>query len=255
MSVLRVQRDGAVARLTLNRPAAGNALDLDLAKALRDSAVELSADDSCAVVLIDAEGKLFCSGGDLAAMSAAPSPSDYVSDLAGTMHEALLTLAHSDKIVVGAVHGAAAGGGFGLVLNCDYVVAADSATLVSAYSKVALSPDCGSSYLLPRIAGPTRATEFFLVGSAVDAHTAQLWGVVNSVSPAGQVSVEARRVAQRVAGLPAAARAASKRLLASAWLPGYREHLDQERISIARLAATDESRALREGFLGRAAIG
>ena len=255
MSALRVERDGAIARLTLNRPAAGNALDLELAGALRDSAEALSVDDTCAVILIEAEGRLFCTGGDVAAMSAAPSPSEYVSELAGTVHEALLTFAHSDKIVVGGVQGAAAGGGFGLVLNCDYVVAAESATFVSAYSKVALSPDCGSSYLLPRIAGKTRATEFVMVGRVLDAKTARLWGVVNAVEPVGRVGSEALRVAQKVAGIPAASRAASKRLLAAAWLQGYREHLDQERESIARLAATDESAALRGSFLGKAAVG
>ena len=255
MSVLRVERDGAIARLTLNRPEAGNALDLELAGALRDSAEELTADDTCAVVLLEAEGRLFCSGGDLAAMSAAASPSDYVRELAGTVHEALLSFAHSDKFVVGGVQGAAAGGGFGIVLNCDYVVAAESATFVSAYSKVALSPDCGSSYLLPRIAGPTRATEFVMVDRALDARTARLWGVVNAVESVGRVGSEALRVAQKVAGMPAASRAASKSLLAAAWLPGYREHLDQERESIARLAATDESAALRAGFLEKAAVG
>jgi 2-(1,2-epoxy-1,2-dihydrophenyl)acetyl-CoA isomerase len=251
VTVLRIDRDGPIARLTLNRPAAGNALDLELARALRDSAYALSADESCAVVLIDAEGALFCGGGDLAGMSAAPSPEEYVRELAGTVHEALLAFAASDLVLIGAVHGTAAGGGFGLVLNCDYVVASESATFVSAYSKVALSPDCGTSYLLPRIVGPTRATEFVLVGRPLDAATAKDWGVVNSVEPAEQVAVAAFRVAEKVARVPAQARAASKRLLAAAWLPGYREHLDQERDSIASLSATEESTELRAAFTAK----
>jgi 2-(1,2-epoxy-1,2-dihydrophenyl)acetyl-CoA isomerase len=249
VSVLISQREGAIARLTLNRPSSGNALDIELARALRASAEEISADDSCAVVLLDAEGPLFCSGGDLAAMSAAACPDDYVRELAGTVHEALLAFASSDKTVVGAVQGAAAGGGFGLVLNCDYVVAAQEATFVSAYSKVALSPDCGSSYLLPRIAGPTRATEFVLVGSVLDAATAREWGVVNVVEPAERVPAAALRAAERIAAMPAAARAMSKRLLSASWLPGYREHLDRERDAIARLAASEESAMLRSSFL------
>lgn len=243
--VLRAERVGAV----LARPDEGNALNLELARALRDRAAELSADDSCAVVLIEAEGPLFCGGGDLAAMSAADSPQDYVRELAGTVHEALLTFANSDKVVVGAVQGAAAGGGFGLVLNCDYVVAAESATFVSAYSKVALSPDCGTSYLLPRIAGATRATEFVLAGRALDAVTAHEWGIVSAVVPADEVRAAALRIAEKIAGMPAVARAASKRLLAAAWLPGYAEHLDRERDSIAELAGTEESGALRATFL------
>lgn len=251
MSVLRTEMEGGVARLTLNRPAVGNALDLELAHALRDTATTISADDACAVVLLEAEGHLFCGGGDLAGMSAAPSPEEYVRELAGTVHEALITFAESDKILVAAVQGSAAGGGFGLVLNCDYVVASETATFVSAYSKVALSPDCGTSYLLPRIAGPTRATEFVMVGRALDAATAREWGVVNAVVAADQVGPAAMRAAERIAAMQSTARAASKRLLAAAWLPGYREHLDQERDSIAQLAATDESTALRAAFAAR----
>lgn len=252
MSVLRAVREGSVARLTLARPASGNALNLELARALREHAEEISEDSSVAVVLIDAEGPLFCAGGDLAAMSAAESPQEYVRELAGTVHDALLAFAQSDKPVVGAVQGAAAGGGFGLVLNCDYVVTADSATFVSAYSKVALSPDCGSSYLLPRIVGATRATEFVLASRVLNAPTAREWGVVNTVVPADDVSAEARRIAEKIAAMPAGSRAASKRLLAGSWLPGYREHLDQERDSIAELAGGDESTSLREKFLTKA---
>ncbi|MGO4689625.1 enoyl-CoA hydratase/isomerase family protein [Glaciibacter sp. 2TAF33] len=249
MSVLLVERDGPIARLTLNRPAAGNALDLELAQALRDSAESLGADDSCAVILIDAHGALFCGGGDVAAMSAAVSPADYVRELAGTVHEALLALAVSDTVVISAVQGAAAGGGFGIVLNSDYVVAAESATFVSAYSKVGLSPDCGSSYLLPRIVGSMRATEFAMMGRPLDAATAREWGVVNAVEPAEGVGAAAVRAAERVAGMPPAARAASKRLLAASWLPGYREHLDDERDTIGQLAATADSQRLRAAFL------
>ncbi|WP_173922367.1 enoyl-CoA hydratase/isomerase family protein [Agromyces sp. Marseille-P2726] len=251
MSVLRIERDGPIARLTLNRPTAGNALDLELARALRDGARTLSADESCAVVLIDAEGVLFCGGGDLAGVSAAASPADYVRELAGTVHEALLAFANSDLVLVGAVHGPAAGGGFGLVLNCDYVVAAEDASFVSAYSKVALSPDCGTSYLLPRIVGPTRATEFVLVGRPLNAATARDWGIVNTVEPADRVGTVAREAAEKIARMPRPARAASKRLLAAAWLPGYREHLEQERDSIARLSSTEESATLRAAFVGR----
>lgn len=251
MSVLRVAKDGAIARVTLNRPAAGNALDLELARALRDSARTLSADETCAVVLIEAEGALFCGGGDLAGMSAAPSPAEYVRELAGTVHEALLTFAESDKVLVGAVQGAAAGGGFGIVLNCDYVVASERASFVSAYAKVGLSPDCGSSYLLPRVVGPTRATEFALAGRVLDAPTALDWGVVNVVEPAEGVGPAAWRVAEKISRIPARARAASKRLLAAAWLPGYREHLDQERDSIALLSDTEESATLRAAFVAQ----
>ncbi len=161
----------------------------------------------------------------------------------------MLEFAESGAVLIAAVHGPAAGAGFGLVLNCDYVVAADTATFVSAYSKVGLSPDCGSSYLLPRIAGSTRATQFVLVGKPLDAATAREWGIVSEVVPPAEVAAAARAAAERIAKLPFASRAESKRLLAASWLPGYRAHLDDERDTIARLAGTEESSELRAAFL------
>ncbi|MGV2984202.1 enoyl-CoA hydratase/isomerase family protein [Microbacterium sp. AGC85] len=251
MRVLRSERIEAIERLTLARPEDGNALDLPLARELRDFAARVSADDTCAAVLIDADGELFCGGGDLAAMAAADSPADYVRELAGTVHEALLTIAGSDKVIVAAVQGTAAGGGLGLVLNCDYAVAAEGASFVSAYSRVGLSPDCGVSYLLPRLVGPKRAAELVFAGRVLDAATASQWGIVNVVEPREDVSEVALRAASRAAAMPSAARAASKRLLTASWLPGYAEHLGRERDSIAELAATAEAVSLRTAFLDR----
>lgn len=244
--LLRVERDGSIARLMMMR----NALNLELARALRDIAIQLRADRSCATVILAAAGPVFSGGGDLAAMKMAESPVEYVRELAGTLHEALLEFADSDKVLVGAVHGTAAGGGFGLVLNCDYVVAADTATFVSAYSTVGLSPDCGSSYLLPRIVGPTRATEFVMLGTPLSAATAREWGIVNTVVAADRVSDTATAAARRIGKIPPESRAQARRLLAASWLPGYQAHLDDERDTIASLAGSDESARLRDAFLG-----
>ena len=122
---------------------------------------------------------------------------------------------------------------------------------MSAYSKVGLSPDCGASYLMPRIVGRARAAEFLLLGGGLDAETAHRWGVVNAISSADDIRSVAHQAAVRVARMPTGARAATKRLLAAAWLPGYREHLENERDSIARLAGTEESDRLRTAFLER----
>lgn len=252
MSVLRVERDGAVAILTLARPAAGNALNLDLARALRDAVVEVAADTGVAAVVIAAEGTLFCSGGDLGAMHAAESPTGYVKELADTMHSALAALVESDKVVIGAVNGAVAGGGLGLVLACDHVIAADTATFVSAYSAVALSPDCGTSFLLPLVTGQTRARSFFLTAQVLTAETANLWGVVNEVVPGGEIASVVARVAARAARLPASARVKTKQLLTAGWAADYRAHLDAESAAIAELAGSEESEVLRSGFLAKA---
>ncbi|WP_457967005.1 enoyl-CoA hydratase/isomerase family protein [Arthrobacter sp. D1-29] len=232
----------------LSRPDEGNALDIALARDLRDAVQELSR-DSGHILVLSAEGRLFCGGGDLAATNAAPSPAEYINELAATMHEAILALAESDLIVVASVQGSAAGGGLGLVLNADYVVASEKASFLSAYSAVGLSPDCGASYLLPRVVGLRRASEVLLAKRTLDAATALDWGLVNHVASADELETATIQAVNTIATQPAPARAAAKRLLAQNWIDGYSTHLDREQTSIARLTASKESTALRDAFV------
>lgn len=250
MTVLAVTRDDAVTALTLSRPSAGNALDLALTAALED-AVAAAASDGTRVIVLAAEGPLFCGGGDVAAMSGAEDPAAYTAQLASGLHRALLGVAQAGLVLVAAVQGAAAGAGFGMVLNADYVVAAETATFMTAYSALGVSPDGGTTHLLPRIVGPVRASELVFAGRRLDAATAREWGIVNQVVAADEVAAAAASVATSIARTPAAALTASKRLLTAAWLPTYRDHLAAEAASISKLIATDQSRALREAFLTR----
>ncbi|KDA06725.1 enoyl-CoA hydratase [Microbacterium sp. CH12i] len=250
MTGLIVSVEETITHIRLARPDDGNALDLELAAAFED-AVSTARSDGTSVITLTANGPLFCGGGDVAAMCGAPDPAAYTYELASSLHRALLALAESGVIVVAAVQGAAAGAGFGIVLNADYVVAAENATFLTAYSALGVSPDGGTTHLLPHVVGTRRAAALALAGRRLDARTALEWGVVNDVVAPDALTEAAASMARSIARTPAAALAATKRLLNAAWIQGYGEHLAQEAESIARLMATEESRALQHAFLAR----
>jgi 2-(1,2-epoxy-1,2-dihydrophenyl)acetyl-CoA isomerase len=247
-----VERDpeASVAWVVFNRAAEGNPLDIATAREF-DAAIEQVVAEGIRVLVVAARGKLFCGGGDVRAMSSADDPSAYTHELANTVHRALLRAAEVDVLVVAAVQGAAAGAGFSLVLNADYVVASERAGFVAAYLALGVTPDAGGSWLLPRIVGQRRASELLLTGRKLDAAAALEWGIVNEVVPPEELTPRATEIARRLAGAPAGAAGATKRLLNAAWSRDYREHLAAESESIAELIASEESRALQNTFLQR----
>lgn len=250
MSGVVVSREDTLTNIRLARPDEGNALDLRLTAALEE-AISTARSDGTRVITLSSDGPVFCGGGDVTAMATAPDPAAYTHDLASSLHRALLALAESGIVVVAAVQGAAAGAGFGLVLNADYVIAAENAKFLTAYSALGVSPDGGTTRLLPHIVGRMRAAELAVAGRRLDARTAQEWGIVNDVVAAEDLAQATASIAQSIARTSGAALAATKRLLNTEWMQGYREHLAQEAESIARLMGTDESRALQRAFLAR----
>ena len=253
MSEVRVMGTGAVQTIRILRADEGNALDLDMAIQLRDVVARVNDDLDCRVVIIDSTGPLFCGGGDVRAMCTAADPGAYAKELADTLHAAFLGLARSQLVVVCAVQGAAAGIGLALVLNADYVIASERSMYLAAYGALGVSPDGGTTYLLPRIIGPTRASELCLTSRRLDAQTAEAWGIVNRVVAHEELESAAAEMARGIAKTPKGALSATKRLLSNGWLEEYAAHLDAEAASIAELIVSPESRALQQKFLERAA--
>jgi 2-(1,2-epoxy-1,2-dihydrophenyl)acetyl-CoA isomerase len=255
-TTLLTAKDGPVVTLTLNRPDAGNAINLELAAALGDAARDAIADPGCAALVIAASGRVFCAGGDLAGITAAADPRGHLGELALTLHAAMALLRESRLVVVAAVTGAAAGAGFALALNADLVVAGESARFLAAYAAVGLTPDTGMSYLLPRVVGARRATELALLGRTLDARTAREWGIVNEVVADSAAGGRAGELARTVANGPRPAVAETKRLLREgATGPGgdFRRQLDEEARVIVETAMSDDARQRIQAFLARAA--
>ncbi len=231
---------GDVATVRLNRPDAGNALDLATALELRDGIRRLASKEP-RVVVLRAAGRMFCAGGDVRAMAAAADRESFVAELAGVLHEALAALRELPAVVVAVVQGTAAGAGVGLVLAADIVLASERATFVAAYPGVGLSPDCGVSALLPDAVGPRRAALFALTGLRLDAATALEWGLVSEVCPPDALEQRADAVIEALGAVPAGAVREAARLLRSAPGRPYADQLADEAATIARLAATAEA--------------
>ncbi|MCW2998956.1 MAG: Enoyl-CoA hydratase/isomerase [Solirubrobacterales bacterium] len=251
-TVLLDVRDG-VATLTLDRPDAGNALDLPLVQALHAYAQALAARTDVRVVVLRASGRMFCVGGDLAWMASHEDREAALKSLADELHAGLLVLRGLDAPVVAVVHATAAGAGLSLAAGADIALAADSATFVMAYTKVGLSPDGGSTWLLPRLVGTRRATELMLLNPKLTAAQAQEIGLITRAVPDADLETEVAAVVAAVRDGSLAAHGAVKRLLDASSSATYAEQLALEASTIAQLAGGPEGREGVGAFLERRA--
>jgi len=246
-----IEIDGAVAWLTFQRPGAANAIDLELAIRFREATVKLVSDDTVRVVVIRGNEKFFCAGGDVASMLASEERGAYLGKLATTMHEGVEHLVASDMIIVAAVQGAAAGAGFALVLDADIVLAAPSATFVSAYSQVGLTPDTGFSATAARVVGTHRAKELVLLNRRLDAQTALAWGIVAEIIDSASFTERVREVARDLSAGPFPALSEAKRLLSGADGLTFTDQLADEADTISRMVETPAARERIDAFARR----
>lgn len=251
MTTLQVSRDGALVRLTLNRPEALNALDVDMANALLAACRDLHADAGVRAVLIEGAGRAFAAGGDLAAMRADPVP--VAGALIGTLHEALRLLAALDAPVVAALHGAVAGAGLSLAAAADLAIAAEGTKFNLAYVNIGTSCDLGATWSLPRLVGLRRALEIALLGDSFDAAQALHLGLVNRVVPRERLAGEAEALARRLANGPTQALGRMKRLMRTSFERDFAGQLDAERAAFLECAATPDFAEGLDAFFARRA--
>ncbi len=242
---LLLERAGPVATLTLNRPESLNALDFSLMDALVDAAAEVAADDALRVVVIRGAGKHFMAGGDLRTFAGelAKPPAQRTADfrrMITKVHAAIESLHRMPHPVVAAVQGAVAGFGLSLMNACDLVVAADNAYFASAYRQIALTPDGGGSWSLPRIVGTRRAMEIMLLAERFDAQQALSWGLVNRVVPLAELDAAVAGFVQSLANGPVLAIRNAKRLLRESLAQSLSGQLDAEAASFSQCAGTSD---------------
>ena len=252
MTPMLFERDGAIARITLDRPDAGNAIDLAMAQGLADAAEACAADPNIRCVVLTGAGRLFCAGGDVQAFAAASDGAPaFLRTLADTLHGAITTLARMDKPLVVAVNGPAAGAGLSLALLGDVVIAARSSHFTAAYTGIGLTPDGGMTWLLPRLVGLRRAQSLILTNERVTAVEAAAIGLVTRVVEDGDLIGEVAQVAARLVAAPTAAIGAARGLLLASATAAFDEQLDREAASIARAGGHAESREGVAAFLAR----
>lgn len=213
---VRVDREGAVATITLDRPEAMNALDNPTKVDFRDRLHELGADPSVRTVVITGAGdRSFCTGQDLkehVALLQAGDPAP-LSTVAEHYNPIVLAIATMPKPVIAAVNGMAAGAGASLAFAADFRLAASRAVFLLAFARIGLSVDTGSSWTLPRLVGHAKATELAILAEPISAQDALGIGLVTEVVPDDELAGRAAAFAARLADGPTVAYAAIKAAL------------------------------------------
>jgi 2-(1,2-epoxy-1,2-dihydrophenyl)acetyl-CoA isomerase len=242
MTGVRLDIADGVARVMLDRPDVGNAIDIPLARALMKAAIACDESSDVRCVLLTGAGKLFCAGGDIRAFEQAGDEiGAFMKEVTGYLHTAISRFARMDKPLVTAVNGPAAGAGFSLAILGDLALAAPSASFSLAYSGLGLSPDGGSSWLLPRLVGLRRAQELCLRNTRVTAHDAAAIGLVTRVVE-GDLQAEASALAAELAAAPTSALGAARRLLIDSFSNTFETQMELESRSMAAQSRTPEGR-------------
>lgn len=251
-ALLRI--DGPVATITLNRPAAFNAIDMSIAKKLEQLGAEVEANKDVRVLVIEGEGRAFCAGGDLQTIGAA-AEANTIAPVVGEMlkhyHAFITTLRRMPKLVLASVHGSAAGAGLSLAFVADLCIAAEDARFTPAYAKIGVSPDGGGTVGLAASVGPRRALQIFLAEDSFTAQQAQQWGLVAKVVPAVELKAATREFALRLAQNAPAGLAATKALIHQAPTTSIEAQLDAERDAIIGCMNTEEFRVAVKKFTSK----
>jgi len=235
--------EGGLARITLNRPESGNGITAEMAAELLDVATECHENPGVRAVLMTGAGKNFCVGGDLKVFrEAGDAVGPMLKTTTALFHAACAQFARMDAPLVIAVQGAAAGGGLSVALGGDIVIACESAKFTMAYTAAGLSPDGGSSFLLPRLIGLRRAQELTLTNRRLSAAEALDWGLITRVVPDDELLDAATDQAQLLSQGPTRAFGRAKRLLLESYESSFETQMEREGTGIARSAAEPDGR-------------
>ncbi|MCW3834462.1 enoyl-CoA hydratase/isomerase family protein [Sphingomonas canadensis] len=245
-------RRGAVGYITLNRPDAGNAIDVALARGLLDAVIAAEADPAVRCVVLRGGGRMFCAGGDVKSLHAAGDAiPGLLREILAALHPAIARLATMAKPVVTAIHGPAAGAGVGLAAVGDIALAEPGAHFTMAYSRIGLTPDGGTTWLLPRLIGLRRAQELAIANRRVSASEAADIGLITRVTESGMLASEVEAVAEGLARAAIGALGMTKRLLLAGAGASLEAQLDAECDHIARQAESAERREGLAAFADR----
>lgn len=251
-SPLIVDIADGIAWLTLNRPEAGNAIDLPMARALMEASIRCQTETSIRCVVLTGAGRIFCAGGDVGLFKSSGDQVDaLLSELAGTLHMALARFARMPKPLLVLVNGPAAGAGLSLAIGGDIVLTARSAHFTAAYGAIGLTPDGGLSWMLPRLVGLRRAQDIILTNRRIKAEEAEAIGLVTRTVDDAQLPDEGRATANRLANSAVAAIGAAKGLLQESFSSGYETQLEREARTISAAGANAECREGLAAFFAK----
>lgn len=245
---LRYELEDGVARITLDHPPR-NTMDLTTARELLRAATRCDEDPEVRAVFITSLGSAFSIGGDVGEFSSDGEDLPVLlKELTTYLHAAISRLVRSRAPVIAAVNGVAAGG-LSLALASDLMLAAESASFHYAYSRIGLSPDGSSTYLLPRLLGTRRTLEFALMGRSLSAREALEWGLVNRVVADPELAETASSLAAELAAGPTESFGAAKRLFHGGWTQTLETQMEMETRTLADTVRTADAREGISAFL------
>jgi 2-(1,2-epoxy-1,2-dihydrophenyl)acetyl-CoA isomerase len=225
-----LETDGAIARLTFNRPERLNSFNTEMHAEVR-AALGTLRDSPPRVLVITGAGRGFCAGQDLGDRAVAPggAPPDLAASIEKNYKPLVLALRALPLPVIAAVNGVAAGAGANIALACDLVVAARSASFVQAFSKLGLVPDSGGTWFLPRLVGTARALGLTLLPHKLSAEQAAEWGLIWRCVEDGELAGVVDDLARELAAAPTRGLARTKQAIYEGLTRTLPQQLDVER--------------------------
>ncbi|MFO1535034.1 MAG: enoyl-CoA hydratase/isomerase family protein [Thermoplasmatota archaeon] len=250
--VTESRHDGGVALLTFDNSARANSIDASIVGELHAKVKALLADPQVRALVLTGTGKAFSTGADVKQFAQGTKDGtsvQWVLDTTGELHPLLLELRASSKVFVAAVNGVAAGGGLGLALAADVRIGGPDARFAAGYFGLGLSPDGGSTWLLPRLIGEQRTRQFFFTNEVMPAEEAHFTGILDELVAADEVLPRALAVAKEWGAWSKWSRESTKRLLDAQSGNTFEAQLDVERGLIAAAAGTKEFKEGVAAFL------
>lgn len=234
---LLINIENSVAYLTLNRPQQGNAIDLELAKALLQAAIKCDQDPDIRCVVLTGSGRFFCAGGDVTVFEQAKRqiPS-LLSELAGTLHLAISRFMRMEKPLVVVINGTAAGAGMSLALIGDYIIANEKAQFAPAYGAIGLSPDAGLTWHLTKLVGLRKAQEILFLNQKLSAEEACQIGLISKVADFENLLKLQTNVVEQLVSSALPALGNIKQLLLNSHQNSLETHLELEARAIAKIS-------------------
>ncbi len=250
--ISEINQETKVATITFNRPEALNAMDISMSWALNKAILALADYDDLRCIVLKGNGRAFMAGGDVMDFGSDFSKSaESVKEVLEAINPIIDFFSQCDVPVIACVHGAVAGGALGLMASSDIVLAEEDTRFLIAYDKIATPPDCGVSYLLPRIIGDKRFTQLMLLGETWSAKEALNYGLITQVIEKDKFEEACVKTIDKIASGPTLAYKSFKQLLRSSKTNDLNTHLEKESELFQEATHTLDFRSGITGFINK----
>ena len=248
---MKISQQDGVTIVQMTGGSATQSFSREFLPKIRDAIIE---NIGCRAIVLTGEGKFFSAGADLVAFQKSIDEGDSVQlirELTDTLHPLLIKMRSSKTIFVAALNGASAGGGLGLALACDVRVASSSAKMAASYSGIGLSPDGGTTWLLPRLVGEQSARKFFLENQVWNAEEAHYLGAIDELVSDEELIPRAVELANFMSQWGDHTKEATKHLLLSQNFNDFETHLKHEQTLIEAAGTTSAFSEGVDAFLSK----